>query len=68
MSDHTMHEALYPYERGTQVFLGELGHWHAEPNCHGERAGRTWVKGRVEDCRAVKGARVVRDARKAPAS
>ena len=63
-----MHKALYDYERGTQTFLGELGHWHAVPNSHGERAGRTWVKGRVEDCQAVKETRVVRDAKRSPAS
>jgi ribosomal protein L36 len=68
MSDQTMHEALFDYERGTQTFLGELGHWHAVPNSHGERAGRMWVKGRVEDCQAVKRARVVRHANRTPAS
>ena len=64
MSDQTPHKALYPYERGTQTFLGELGHWHASPTSHGERAGRTWVKGQVQDCQAVKDARVVRGVEK----
>ncbi len=64
MSDLTPHDALYPYERGTQTFLGELGHWHAAPTSHGERAGRMWVKGRVQDCQVAKDARVVRDAKK----
>ncbi len=67
MSDQRTHEDLYDYERGTQTFLGELGHWHAVPNSHGETAGRQWVKGRVEDCRAVKEARVVRRARRSSA-
>jgi hypothetical protein len=67
MSDQTMHEALHPYERGTQVFLREVGHWHAVPNGHGERAGRKWVKGRVEDCQYVKQARVLRHAKQTPA-
>ncbi len=58
--DQRTHEALYDYERGTQTFLGELGHWHAEPNSHGKRAGRKWVKGRVQDCQDLKQARVVR--------
>ena len=66
MSDQTMHEALFDYERGTQTFLGELGHWHAVPNSHGATAGRQWVKGRVEDCQAVKRARVLRHVKSDP--
>jgi hypothetical protein len=68
MSDQRVHAGLYDYERGTQTFLGELGHWHAVPNSHGETAGRQWVKGRVEDCQAAKEARVVRGAKNTPDS
>jgi hypothetical protein len=54
MSEHT---ALQPYERGTTRFLGETGHWHAVWSPHGPHTGRQWVRGRVEDCKAVQQAR-----------
>ena len=42
----TGHDGLKTYERGTQVFLRQRGHWHTTEN-----GGRRWIKGLASDCR-----------------
>ena len=41
------HEGLAPYERGTQKWIGQIGHWHVT-----DINGRRWIKGPVSDCAA----------------
>ena len=39
------HAALKDYERGTQTWLRQTGHWHVT-----YKGGRRWVKGPVDAC------------------
>lgn len=48
----TGHEGLLSYERTTQVWLGQVGHWHVIEN-----NGRRWIKGPVGKCPALRRAR-----------
>ena len=52
----TGHEGLLPYERTTQMWLGQVGHWHVTAI-----NGRRWVKGPVGRCPDLRRARLQSD-------
>ncbi len=56
MTDIELHEhsALKDYERGTQTWVGQVGHWHATE----DGRGRAWIKGAVTECPYVAQVRV----------
>ena len=54
MIDAEVHAGLKDYERGTQTWVGQVGHWHATE----DGRGRAWVKGAVTECPYVAQVRV----------
>ena len=48
VAEPSFHTGLKDYERGTQTWIGQVGHWHVIG-----KDRRRWIKGSVADCPEV---------------
>ena len=54
-TEPSFHKGLKDYERGTQTWIGQVGHWHVTDG----GKGRRWIRGPVSECSEVKRVRWV---------